>query len=102
MPAADFALLFDAATQVAIPSLHIDLSQPLTIEAYLTPLSTDGSFRSPLQSVNRVMLRGGAVWSLYIVGENDSVAVSDEQPIVPGKRVHVAGVVADGQVSPVR
>ncbi len=98
----DFALEFDGSrnSKVDVPFLRLRRGGPLTLEAYFTPTV------DRITNVNQLL--GFQFNSLYISTETQNwqlvwqhggqnVVSSQSGPFVKGRRVHVAGVIEDGE-----
>lgn len=72
--------------------LQIDLSGPLTLEAWITPSREFEEQQTSLYGINQINLRGGREWSMVIWTDGPEIALRSGVAPVADRRTHVAGV----------
>ncbi len=97
---ADYALHFNAESKVGPLPISLELSEPFTIEAYLTLYAiNDGHANSPILGSNRMSITAGNEWGFRLTGQklhtvkllglkSNTVAF----PAAANQKAHVAGV----------
>ena len=72
--------------------LQIDLSGPLTLEAWITPSHDASEQQTSLYGLNTINLRGGREWSMVIWTEGPTLMVRSGRAPIADVRTHVAAV----------
>ncbi len=96
-PAGPFVLKFDEKSRVTVPTLYLDLHQPMTLEGFVTQEGRGQN--TSLFGMNLINIRGGVktTWSIHYRPENSPTMTFAQTDIAVqnGKRTHVAVVVAN-------